>query len=87
MNYLVRQVLRDHFPTMTDEQLDRMKSDDSGRYHDAFGDEKVWMSPMMIYRLLRDLSAEYEEEIYRVANRLRLGEVAQDDCDALRDLL
>jgi len=63
MNYLVKQVLRDHFPTMTDDQLDRMQFDNSGCYHDAFGDETVWMSPKMIYRLLRDLSDEYEEEL------------------------
>jgi hypothetical protein len=63
MNRRVEQVLRDHFPTMTDDQLERMKSDDSGGYHDAFGDEMVWMSPKMIYRLLRDLSDEYEEEL------------------------
>ena len=63
MNHLVKQVLRDHFPTMTDDQLDRMQFDNSGCYHDAFGDETVWMSPRLIYRLLRDLSDEYEEEL------------------------
>jgi hypothetical protein len=63
MNYRVEQVLRDRFPSMTNEQLDRMQYDNSGCYHDAFGDEKVWMSPRLIYRLLQDLADEYEDEV------------------------
>jgi len=70
MNGLVKRVLLDHFPTMTNDQLDRMQYDNSGCYHDAFGDEKVWVSPQLIYRLLQDLSDEYEYELRSAAEEV-----------------